>query len=333
VPERRGPSSEGGQPVSASRRVDVSFVIPSYNGREVLERALRDLIAAAPEAEIIVVDGGSQDGSPELVAHSFPTVVLRKESNFGWGHASNRGIERSTRPIVALMNSDVFVQRPALEALVERLVAAPGVAVVAPMLHLPSGRRQPLWGILSPILYPPRARLARGPVEVPQVSGAFFMVRRSVLEELGGIDENHFFYNEEWDFCRRLRLAGHRIELLRQHQVTHVAGSSTPRKPEFLLEQLRGFLYYLQKHHAGPTAELARVSMLLQGRVLSRLDTRAAHRKIWRRLAEIAAHRRFLDSPFPLSGRGVPRFQAVTAGRSIEADSLGVPAAQKVTSP
>jgi GT2 family glycosyltransferase len=215
-----------------------------------------------------------------------------------------------------MMNSDVFVARPALEALVARLRDAPSVGVVAPMLHLPDGRPQSLWGVLSPFVYPPRARLARGAVRVPQVSGAFLMVRRSVLEHVGGIDENFFFYNEEWDFCRRVRLAGHRIELLRDHRVTHVAGGSTPRKPAFILEQLRGFLYYLHTHHPGPLAEAARVSMAVQGRAFAVLDRRDAHRAMWLELADIAGQGRLLDSPFPLSGRGVPRFAPLSEPRA-----------------
>jgi GT2 family glycosyltransferase len=294
--------------------VNVSFVIPSYNGRQVLERALADLLPAAPESEVIVVDGGSKDGSPEMVEAKYPAVRLVRQQNFGWGHATNRGIEVSSRPIVAMMNSDVFVARPALEALVARLREATNVGVVAPMLHLPDGRPQPLWGVLSPIIYPPRARLARGPVRVRQVSGAFLMVRRSVLDLVGGIDENFFFYNEEWDFCRRVRLAGHGIELLRDHRVTHVAGGSTPQKPEFVLEQLRGFLYYLHTHHPGPLAELGRASMALQGRAFAVLDRREAHKKMWGKLADIAGQRRLLDSPFPLSGRGVVRFEPMRAG-------------------
>jgi GT2 family glycosyltransferase len=296
-------------------RVDVSFSIPSYNGRQVLERALTDLLRAAPESEVIVVDGGSKDGSPEMVEAKFPSVRLLRQPNFGWGHATNRGIEVSTRPLVAMMNSDVYVERPALEACCARLAQAPEVGVVAPMLRLPDGREQHLWGVLSPLLYPPRARLARGAVGVPQVSGAFLVVRRKVLEEVGGIDENFFFYNEEWDFCRRVRKAGHRIELLRDQRVTHVGGGSTPQTPAFILEQLRGFLYYLSVHHPGPLAEVTRRAMSLQGHALARLDRREEHQQMWARLAVIADARRLLDSPFPLSGRGIPRFDPLPDAR------------------
>jgi GT2 family glycosyltransferase len=292
-------------------RIDVSFVIPSFNGRRHLERALSQLFEAAPEAEVIVVDVGSTDGSAELVEARFPQAKLLRERNFGWGHATNRGAERSTRPIVAFMNSDVFVERPALEAMVARLVADPELGAVAPMLRFPDGRRQPLWGLLEPVLYPPRARMADGAVEVPQISGAFLMAQRSMLERIGGLDENHFFYNEEYDWCRRVRLAGYRLELLRDQWVTHVGGGSTPRKPEFVLEQMRGFLYFLGKHFPGAPEETIRALMELHGRAASRLDPRPAHRAMWAKLATLTASRSYLSSPFPLSGRGVPTIPTI----------------------
>src|SRR5271163_1970527 len=100
-----------------------SIVIPNWNGRGLLEKYLPSVLAAAeqsPGSEVIVVDNGSTDGSPELVLESFPQArLIALDENLGFGAGSNRGFEHARHDIVVLLNSDMRVERDFLAPLLE----------------------------------------------------------------------------------------------------------------------------------------------------------------------------------------------------------------------
>src|SRR5262249_1723097 len=88
-----------------------SIVIPNWNGRDLLEKYLPSILAAAeqvPGTEVIVVDDASTDGSPQLVLERFPQVrLIAMDENLGFGGGSNRGFEHARNDIVVLLNSDM----------------------------------------------------------------------------------------------------------------------------------------------------------------------------------------------------------------------------------
>ena len=91
----------------------VSVVVPNYNGKAFIEPCLRSLAADAPEAEILVVDNASADGSREQVEQRFPEVrLIALERNYGFARAVNEGIRASTRPYVILLNNDTELIEP-----------------------------------------------------------------------------------------------------------------------------------------------------------------------------------------------------------------------------
>ena len=277
----------------------LSIVIPSYNARALLRRALRTVGIAAPEAEVIVVDGASHDGSADMVRAEFPHVRVLEQPNHGFAHAVNRGLEAAERSYLVLLNSDLFVTRAALETMVARLATDPKLGAVAPVLLNEDGTRQHVFGSV----YWPNWMAVRRPMRVPMVSGACLMTRRDVLRAVGGLDENFFLYNEEWDWCARLWRAGYHVELV-PDEVMHVGGGSTHRSPELLLEAQRGFLYFWHKHGPKPLLEAFRLAMLFEGWSKSRIDPRPQHRAMWKQLESMVRRQAYLESPFPLSGRG-----------------------------
>lgn len=311
----------------------LSIIIPSYNARALLRRTLRTLAVAAPDAEVIVVDGRSRDGSPEMVAGEFPGVRLLPHENHGFAHAINRGIERASGEYVLLLNSDLFVSRSALETMMGRLAADRWLGGVAPVLLNEDGTRQQLFGLF----YWPNFLPIRKPTRVPLLNGACLMTRRDVLREIGALDENFFLYNEEYDWCARVIGAGYHLEIVPE-RVVHVGGGSTSRTPELTLEAQRGFLYLVQKHAPSAVAEGLRRAMQFEGYCYSRIDPRPRHRAMWAKLQSLTTREAYLESPFPLSGRGtspaLPMWPAlereeiaaepVTAVRAIpEADAPG----------
>jgi GT2 family glycosyltransferase len=283
----------------------LSIIIPSYNGKAVLEKCLGILAEIARDAEVIVVDGGSSDGSPELVEKHFAWAQLLRVSNHGWAHATNRGFAIAKGEILITMNSDLFATRAALEMMVSRLQANPGLGGVAPVLNHPDGRRQRFFSIF----WPANWSAVHTPIRTNLLPGACMAVTRKALERVGLFDENFFFYNEEFDWCWRAAKAGFGLELIPE-RVIHVEGGSTNDNPNFQIEAQRGALYLIDKHFSKFWSEAFRAWGELFCWLASDLDPRINYRPAWTTVHSITKRRAYLESPFPLSGRGEIRFGA-----------------------
>jgi N-acetylglucosaminyl-diphospho-decaprenol L-rhamnosyltransferase len=284
---------------------NLSIIIPVFNGRSVLEKALDILERDAQGAEIICVDGGSTDGALELIK-SKPFVRLLEVKNFGWSHANNRGFEIATRQVLLTMNSDVFVNRKALEMMVSRLLEQPKLGAVGPVIQNVDGSRQWVFGLLYRFNWVKIQNLTR----VNLLHGSCLMTRRDVLEKIGGFDENFFFYNEEFDWCWRLGKHGFQLEILPVSAI-HVQGASTGKQhPDFLVEQFRGSLYLIQKHFGGLLLESTRRLFQLLGWVGKNFASRDEMKLAWGKIENLAKLEKYLESPLGLSGRGELAFES-----------------------
>ncbi len=289
---------------------DVSVVIPSYNGKDVLLKALATLREVAPGAEIIVVDGSSTDGSADAVARQFKTARVLSVRNHGFAHATNRGMEVASRSFVLMHNSDVFVTRDAMEAMRSRLRDNPQLGATAPVLLNADGTRQHNFGLW----YLPNVRAVRMPLRTNLLNAACLMTRRDVLEHIGGLDENLFLYNEEIDWCIRAERAGYALEMV-PNRVVHLGGASTEVRPELAFEARRGFCYVMHKHFPGPIAEACRLAMQFQGWTWAQTGTNDKLRALWARQRDMMTDGNYLASAFPLSGRGGHRTNGIPQSR------------------
>ena len=283
----------------------LSIIIPSYNGKAVLEKCLGILAEIARDAEVIVVDGGSSDGSPELVETHFAWATLMRVPNHGWAHATNRGFAAAKGEILITMNSDLFATRAALEMMVSRLQTNPGLGGVAPVLNNLDGSRQRFFSLF----WPANWSALRVPTRTNLLPGACMAVTRTALERVGLFDENFFFYNEEFDWCWRAAKAGFGLELIPE-RVIHVEGGSTNDNPNFQIEAQRGALYLIQKHFPPPIMAALRSLSELICWLASDLDPRVNYRPAWAAVHSIVKRKAYLESPFPLSGRGEVHFEA-----------------------
>jgi N-acetylglucosaminyl-diphospho-decaprenol L-rhamnosyltransferase len=313
---------------------DLSIVVPVFNGRRVLERALLAFEVAAWDAEVIVVDGGSTDGALEYAvsfARDHPWLRVLEVRNHGWAHATNRGFALALRPLLMSLNSDAFVNRSVLLAMASRLRQtgregrgqssidpAIRVAAVGPSLRNLDGSKQRAFTAL----YWPNWVAIRKVVNVPVLHGAALMTSRAVLEQIGGFDEVFFLYNEELDWCARARRAGYRLELVPE-AMFHVGGGSTGQRDALIeLEEHRGFLRFLEKNHGGWPLSIARMLVWFRARLGTLTDSRPEYRLIWRQLEELVRSQNFVVSPFALSGRGEVRF---TGSDAIESRAGNIP--------
>lgn len=252
----------------------VSVIVVSWNTRDYLVGCLESIRQAEPACvgEVIVVDNDSSDGSPEIVEQNYPEVTLiRAGANLGFAKGNNLAMKHARGSQFALVNSDALVHAGTLETLSSYLDEHLNVGLVGPRVtggdgllqrscrHLPG-----LWntlcrafaldrmfggkGIFSGYEVPPARHESLHEAEV--LSGCFCVARRSAVEEIGGLDEQFFFYGEDIDWCRRFRKAGWKLVFIPQATATHFGGGSTSRAPlRYSIEILRATLKYWRKHH------------------------------------------------------------------------------------
>lgn len=238
-----------------------------------------------PSAEVIVVDNASTDDSLDMLRLEFPWVrVIANESNVGFTHANNQGIVASQGRYVLFLNPDTEVSGDALNLMVGYADSHAGVGIVGPQLryadgsHQSSRRRFPTiatffleatvlqrWWPRNRILdrYYMLDRPDNAISQVDWVVGACMLVRRSVLDRIGGFDESFFMYSEELDLCRRAVAIGWQVVYLPQAVVRHYEGKSSEqvvaaRHIRFHTSRVN----YVRKYH-GPVAAATVRSFLL----------------------------------------------------------------------
>lgn len=266
----------------------LSIIIVSWNVRDLLQACLRSVEGQGwvmnEELETIVVDSGSQDGTPQMVQAAFPWVRLVAErDNVGFARGNNLGLALAQGEFLLLLNPDTELHPHALTRMVSYLQERPEVGLLGPQLLNSDGscqssrRRFP--GLATALFestwlqpYAPRRLLQRyyaedlpddATHEVDWVVGACMLTRPAVVQQVGGLDEGYFMYSEELDWQRRIRAAGWRVVYHPAAQVTHHAGKSseqvvTARHIHFQRAKLR----YFRKHHGRGVYLLLRLWLL-----------------------------------------------------------------------
>jgi N-acetylglucosaminyl-diphospho-decaprenol L-rhamnosyltransferase len=216
-------------------------VIPSWRGRDMLERCLRALEADPSEKRVIVVDNASGDGTAELVRVQFPEVSLvSMPSNVGFGRAVNAGVRAGGSEAIVLINNDVLVE-PGFVAAITAPLAAAGVGMVAGLTTIPGSGAVDGFGIE---LDRGLAAYNRGRTALPgrlaMPSGGAAAYRRSAWEEVGGFDEALFAYGEDVDLGLRMRARGWAAAEAPDARGVHLGGA-TAGVDSPLQRELAGF--------------------------------------------------------------------------------------------
>lgn len=259
----------------------VDVVVVTYNSAETVGAAIEQLVGV-DSVRVIVVDNASSDGTVELL-RTLPVEAVALVENGGFAHGCNVGWRAGDAPYVLFLNPDARIDAPAVEALVSELDRDERVGAVAPRIEEPDGsldfslRRFPrLRSSFAQALFLHRVfpeaswvdEVIRDPAEYERphpaewVSGACFAVRRSVLEEVGGLDESFFHYSEDVDICARIWGAGHEVRFVPASVAEHEGGASAPRArllPILAASRIR----YSAKHDSAPVRLASRASVAL----------------------------------------------------------------------
>jgi GT2 family glycosyltransferase len=257
-------------------QADLSIVIVSWNTRELLRACLSSVFknAANLKLEVFVVDNASTDGSPAMVRESFPQVqMIQNGQNVGFAAANNQAFPKCSSEFVLLLNSDTIVVGDALQTLVNFVRAHPEAGAIGPrLLHprlqlrvLGCGYQPTLWHEfnhqfgLSQLF--PHSNLFRGvhlftnihddrAREVEWISGACLLARKSVIQNVGGLDERFFMYAEDMEWCRRMIEAGWKLYSVPEAIVEHHLSASTKQRDDAALISVtagRSYFAYAQK--------------------------------------------------------------------------------------
>jgi GT2 family glycosyltransferase len=235
----------------------LSIVIVNYNAQDFLIKCLRSIQTAIKllEYEVIVVDNGSIEKSEDLIKNEFPMIkFIANQINKGFPKASNQGIRISKGEYILLLNPDTVILPNTIEQCISFLDTNPQVAVVTCYVELATGQIDPAchrgfptpWASLCYFLglekLFPKSRLfsryhlgwlplnIRHEIDTP--SGCFYLVKRSVLNEVGLLDEDYFLYFEEVDLSYRIKEKGWKIFFLPEVKIIHYKGISSGIKKD-----------------------------------------------------------------------------------------------------
>jgi N-acetylglucosaminyl-diphospho-decaprenol L-rhamnosyltransferase len=247
---------------------DFSISIVNTNSRNLLLACLASLREV--EAEIVVLDNASEDGSVDAVRERFPHVrVIAQEYRAGFAANHNTVIRETTGRFVYALNEDTTSDDWGLDRIVAHFDANPRVAAIGPRLVYPDGRHQDsAWRFPSPavaslgLLTLGRVGVKQSHGETPRavdwVMGAAIVLRREALDDVGLFDEGYFLYSEEVDLCVRLRRAGWEVHYFPRVTVVHYESQFSAEIPERRInEQWRSRHRYWRKHHSPAGARVA----------------------------------------------------------------------------
>lgn len=216
----------------------VSVIVVNWNRKALLEACLRSLARQSLSSfEVILVDNGSSDGSVDMaesLSLPFPLTVVRNSVNRGFCAANNQGIARARGEFIALLNNDAVASPVWLEALLEAFHdPTVGMAASKILIHDEPDRIDKV----GHLIYPDGQNRGRGTGEIDRgqydhieevawPDGCAAMYRRSMIETIGGFDEDFFAYADDAELGLRARIAGWKCLYMPRAVVLHHRGQT-----------------------------------------------------------------------------------------------------------
>lgn len=315
--------------------VELSIIVVNWNGGEFVRRCINSVRQFPPSSpfELIVVDNSSTDGSLEWLRSQgeFLKLITNSE-NAGFARANNQAFDQSNAELLFLLNSDAEVHDRTLDILTSTIRSDDDIGVAGPRLLNANGSLQAsVWrNPPTPVetlanafrLYKLMPKHLRAETllgyhwdhthrrKAKLLSGAALMIKRRVIDEVGGFNERFHMYGEDTEWCLRVVRAGWTMVFEPTAIVTHHGGSSTAKRWTDLEKRRAEYLSFFQFQRVALSRRLA------IGNILTGLFVTSAQ-LLWRRLS-----RQPLDEPRMVSQLYRSELQAILKkNNSSEKDS------------
>jgi len=267
----------------------ISIIIVNFNAGELIFACIESIINnnTLKEYEIIVVDNDSTDHSVQIIKENFPEVkVIETGKNLGFSAGNNIGFKAATGDYILVLNPDTLVINNAIEKCVTYLKSHPEVGMLGCKVLSETGERQStlmkflrLQDILINIFIPYKwicnnQWLGKRHYEdldhnhsydVEVIVGCFMMLPRTLLNQVGGFDEDFFMYVEEVEWCWRVYQTGKKIRYYPDSQIIHYGGgcsSSLSHRKTLLMA--KGTLMFFEKTRGNLISVLANLLMIIR---------------------------------------------------------------------
>ncbi len=260
----------------------LSIIIVNYNVKHFLQQCLSSVYNALKNinAEVWLVDNNSVDGSIQMVKNYFPQVkLIENKDNIGFSKANNQAIKKAKGKYILLLNPDTIVEESTFEKTIEFMEKHPkagglGVKMIDGKgkylneskrgIPYPNVALYKMIGLTK--IFPKSKKFAKyymgnlNPEDTNKVeilSGAFMLLRKSVLDEIGLLDETFFMYGEDIDLSYRILQAGYDNYYFADTKIVHYKGESTKKGSlNYVFVFYNAMIIFAQKHFAKKKAKL-----------------------------------------------------------------------------
>ena len=277
--------------------MELSIIIVNYNVKHFLEQCIISVKKALNgiEGEIIVVDNNSVDGSLTLINEKFKDVVLiSNKKNTGFSVANNQGIKIAKGENILLLNPDTVVQEDTLVKCLEFFDSHQDAGALGVKMYDGNGRFLPeskrglptpsvafykIFGLAT--LFPSSRVFGKYHLgylsmnenhKVDVLSGAFMLIRRKVLDNVGLLDETFFMYGEDIDLSYRIKKAGYENYYFSKTKIIHYKGESTKKSSiNYVFIFYRAMVIFAEKHfskqHVKTFSKLINIAIYLRASI------------------------------------------------------------------
>ena len=247
---------------------NISVIILNFNTKAILLDCLESIKKYTKDIayEIIVVDNASTDGSLDVLKKMKDIILIESKENTGFARGNNLGIKVAKGEYILLLNSDILLEEDSIKKIVDRISKSSKIGIASCKLLNKDKTVQKNGGFFPDLLHVILWSLFLDQVPFVQnifgsyhphvgsyykvehnqdwVTGAFFLIKRQVLDQIKGFNENFFLYVEELEFCYRAKKKGWEVLYTPETYIIHLGGASGSTQLSVLQEYKNLRLFY-----------------------------------------------------------------------------------------